>query len=300
MKNFLFFAALASCAIAASCNKNTVSSIASAGNESNEIIFETVGLAAGVDVKSVAETKSLSQFNVAATTDGTSSEEYAWASPHYVLFSEQSGSQNFTGNKFWPKDDPGFHFYASNANLNCTDGTTPTISATNTTDIVCAYLEKPTYKAPNQLTFKHIFARLGAVTINVPDKGYSFKSVEVSLTPLNGGTYSIKEGYGNTNAAGWSDTTTGTPLKIASAQGVNAASDEYLVPGEYTLTATYTLQKDLYEESFTKTGSVDIQGGKINNISVSVPTPESGSGAVDIIFTVSVAPWDNANVTATF
>lgn len=301
MKNFFFFAAAVSCAIAASCNKNTVAGTIPKGNEGgDEITFETKGLAAEVDVKSVAATESLTQFNVAATVDGKSSEEYAWASPHYVLFSKQSGSPDFAGNKFWPKDDPKFHFYASNVALNCTDGKTPTVTAANTTDIVCAYLAKPTFKASNALTFRHIFARLGTVTIAAPDKGYSFKSLAVSLTPVKGGTYSIKDGYGKTDATGWSGTSTGTALEIASAQGVNAASDEYLVPGKYTLTATYTLQKDLYEESFTKTGSVDIQGGKINNISASLPTPESGAGAVDIIFSVSVVAWDNADVNATF
>ena len=301
MKNFFFFAALAGCAIAASCNKNSVPGIAAGSNAgSDEIIFETKGLTAEVEVKSVTATESLTQFNVAATVDGTSSEEYVWASPHYVLFSKQGGSSNFTGNKFWPKSDPKFHFYASNVTLNCTNGTTPTVTAANTTDIVCAYLANPSYKASNTLTFRHIFARLGTVTIAAPDKGYSFKSVAVSLTPVKGGTYSIKDGYGKTDATGWSGTSTGTALKIASAQGVNAASDEYVVPGKYTLTTTYTLKKDLYEESFTKTGSVDIQGGKINNISASLPTPESGAGAVDIIFTVSVVAWDNADVNATF
>lgn len=301
MKNFFLFAALACCAITASCNKSTVSEITADSNEGgDEIIFETKGLTAEVDVKSVTTTESLTQFNVAATKDGTSSEEYAWASPHSVLFSKQSGSSNFAGNKFWPKDDPKFHFYASNVEMICTDGTTPKVSATASNDIVCAYLANPTFKASNALTFKHIFARLGVVTINEPGKGYSFKSVTVSLIPIKSGTYSIKDGYGKTDATGWSGTSTGTKLTIASAQGTNAASDEYLVPGKYDLTATYTLKKDLYEESFTKTGTVDIQGGKINNISASLPTPESSAGAVDIIFTVSVATWEKADVNASF
>lgn len=302
MKNFFLFAALIICPVAASCNKSAVSEITTGtnGEDGNEIIFGTKGLETEVDVKSITTTESLTQFNVAATIDGKSSEEYAWASPYYALFSKQSGSSNFAGNKFWPKDDPKFHFYASNATLNCTDGTTPTVTATTTDDIVCAYLANPSYKVPNILTFKHIFARLGTVTIAEPNQGYSIKSVEVTLTPIKGGTYSIKDGYGKTDASGWSDTSTGTMLTIASAQGTNAASDEDLVPGKYSLTATYTLKKDLYEESFTKTGSVDILGGKINNISASLPTPESGAGAVDIIFTVSVAAWENADVNASF
>ena len=301
MKNFFLFAAFAICAIAAACNRNTVPEGVTDSNGGNdEITFETKGLEAEVDVKSVTTTESLTQFNVAATKDGTSSEEYAWASPHSVLFSKQSGSSNFAGNKFWPKDDPKFHFYASNVEMICTDGTTPKVSATASNDIVCAYLANPSYKAPNILAFKHIFARLGTVTIAEPDKGYSFKSITVTLTPIKGGTYSIKDGYGKADASGWSGTSTGTMLTIASAQGINAASDEYLVPGKYTLKATYTLKKDLYEESFTKTGSVDILGGKINNISASLPTPESGAGAVDIIFTVSVAAWENADVNASF
>lgn len=301
MKNFFFFAALATCAIAAACNRNTAPEVVTSSNGGNdEITFETKGLIAEVDLKSVTETKSLTQFNVAATVDGKSSEEYAWASPHYVLFSKQSGSSSFAGNKFWPKDDPKFHFYASNIALNCTAGTMPTVTANNTTDVVCAYLANPSYKTSNTLIFKHIFARLGTVTIAAPDQGYSLKSVEVTLTPIKGGTYNIKDGYGKTDATGWSDTSTGTKLTIASAQGTNAASDEYLVPGKYDLTATYTLKKDLYEESFTKTGTVDIQGGKINNISASLPTPESSAGAVDIIFTVSVATWEKADVNASF
>lgn len=299
MKNFIFLAAFATCAIAASCNKNSTPELIGDDDNEKEIIFETKGVTASVDVKSVTAVESLTEFNVAATI-GTDSEKYAWESSYSVLFAKQNEGNDFAGGRFWPKDDPKFHFYASNVALTCTDGKTPTVAAENTTDIVCAYLATPSFKSSNTLTFKHVLARLGTVTITAPDNGYSFKSVSVSITPIKSGTYDIKTGNGKNDGTGWSNTTEGEALQIASAQGENAASDTYLVPGTYTLTAIYTLKKDLYEEQFKKTGHVNIQGGKINNISATLPLPDDGQGAVDIIFSISVSPWESANVSATF
>ena len=70
----------------------------------------------------------------------------------------------------------------------------------------------------------------------------------------------------------------------------------YLVPGSYTLTVSYTLTKGDWTQNFTKSASVTLVGGKINNISGTA----SGGNASEISLSVSLTPWGSNNITADF
>ena len=160
---------------------------------------------------------------------------------------------------------------------------------------MCAYIASPLWNQPNELTFEHIFARLGNVTVT-PPSGYTATSVNISFTPYISGNYNIK-------TKEWSnkETDSVSPLKtIASASGSNSGNDIWLVPGSYILTANYTLQKGsgggAYSESFTKTAEVVLQAGKINSIQTTLPD----GNATNISFSVTVTPWSNNNITAVF
>lgn len=224
-------------------------------------------------------------FNCSAVTGSAGSFVSAW---NNVSFSK--GSTYFEGGKFWPSADPSYKFFASNMDmLHGASGCT--INPTNEIDAVCAYLASPTYESPNALSFSHIFARIGNVTITAMD-GYTITNIHVRITPNIDGIYNIATGNGQTNGTGWSDLSAGSPTELANTTPGTKANDLYLVPGTYSITFAWTATKDNYTASFIKevTG-VSIVGGKVNAITAGLTGDASA-----IQFTVSVVDWGAGTV----
>jgi len=201
---------------------------------------------------------SLSSFYVSATNGSTSSETNVWSS---VQFTQVAGSSPavYKGSKVWPTSNPSYRFYASNVPLTYDQGGAR-VSATNATDVVVAYLavSNVTYKAKNTLTFKHIFARIGTVTVTA-ESPFTITNVNITITPVTGGTYRLF--YDD-----WFSTTQGSATTIASAAGANN-NDLYLKPGTYQLTASWTATNGSYTENFSnKTVNITLVEGKVNNI----------------------------------
>lgn len=268
------------------CNKNLVEG-PSVGAATDEVVFLTKGSGPSYNVTTkatVVDETSLntSGFNVSATTGAAGAETAVWTSQPFTL-----GEGVFSGNKWWPSTDPGYHFFASNAVLTYTaDGNT--FAASNDVDVVAAYLPSPTYKAVNTLQFEHVFARLGSVTITA-ESGYTISNVSVRITPKVSGTYNLKTGYGVTDgSAGWSNVTeAASPSVIASQVGANA-NDIYLVPGTYDLKVTWTATVGDYSQTFTDMpAEVSLTAGKVSSF-----TAELGGLAKEVQFRISVTPWD--------
>ena len=201
--------------------------------------------------------------------------------------------------KWWPNDDQSYRFFAtyptSYAMTFAAGG--PTISASNEHDIICAYKGDATYKSVNTLAFDHIFARLRTVTVSMIAP-YTISNMSIMITPKVSGTYNLYTGSGQTDGTGWSSTVDGTAVNIATAafsEGVSTTNNDiYLVPGTYTLSATWTATKDNYTQTFTnKTMDVALVAGKTNNITASL----TGDGT-EIKFGVNVSAWDDNNINA--
>ena len=201
--------------------------------------------------------------------------------------------------KWWPSSDESYRFFgvypASYTTIFASGG--PTIAATNANDILCAYKGDAAYKTVNTLAFEHIFARLCDVTVSMVSP-YTISNMSIMLTPKTGGTYNLYTGAGQTDGTGWSSTTTGSAVNIASeafSAGVSTTNNDiYLVPGTYTLSATWTATKDNYTQTFENiTKDVNLVGGKQNNITVSF----TGNGT-EIQFGVSVAEWGTESIAA--
>ena len=222
-----------------------------------------------------------SGFKVNCVTGTPGSETQVWSNASFT----KSGSV-FVGNHYWPASSTSYAFYASNASSMTFNAAGPTISATNTTDIVCAYLPSPNYKETNVLTFKHIFARLGSVTLTA-ESGYTISGISMTITPKTGGTYNLRTGHGQTDGTGWSSLTEGSATGIANATPGTKSNDIYLVPGDYEITATWTATKGGYSNTYTdRVYTASLVGGKVNTITASL-----GGDATDINFTVSVLSW---------
>ena len=252
---------------------------------------EGFDLADGFETKSVAVTNAgnLYSFYASATTGAAGAEVSSWPSTEFTKESDV-----YVGGKYWPLSDPGYHIYASNRPLTF-DANGTFIQASNDQDVVCAYQSSVAYKSANVLIFKHIFARIGTLTVTAKE-GYQISDVSIKLTPKTGGTYNLRTGEGHFEGTGWSNPTSGTAVELTNGTTGSKNSDLYLVPGIYILTATWTATRGEYVETFTsKTTTVNLVGNKITNLNTTL-----GGRAVAIQFNVTVTDWGNAAIVPEF
>lgn len=299
MKIYKYMTLVAIAALAfVSCNKEYT---APAPAEGDEIVFTT-----GAETRATEVTDSnLSTLYVTATT-GSNSETSAFTSAAFT----KSGSI-WKGGKYWPSSNPNYHFYIANTALTHTSAGA-TVSASNAnTDIVVDYIATPTFKAQNSVELEHIFAQVGTVKVKVKE-GYTASDIKISLQPKTSGTYNLKTNTwtpGNAGSATYILGSSSAGLNITTAGGSVSSSDNdlWLVPGAYVLTATYTITKDAFSKSYSKTATVTLVQGKNNNIgpttSGGVEQPNIGPDDEDVAeieFSVTVTPWENQHVDVNF
>jgi len=278
--------------MACSCNREGLDA-----GTMDEIVFDVDGVSIEAEVAtkvSVVTDADLTSngFAVNCVKGSAGSDTQVWSNAAFT----KSGTV-WKGDKWWPSSNQSYRFYAVYPSTTMTFAAGgPTIAATNASDFVCAYASAPTYKSSNVLTFNHIFARLKNMTVQALND-YSISNVTISITPKTGGTYNLYSGAGQTNGTGWSSLTSGSATNIANATPGTKTNDLYLVPGSYTLTASWTATKGEYTQTFTgKTVNVSLVAGKTNNITASLT-----GDATEIQFTVSVVAWaDNAVNAGTF
>lgn len=225
--------------------------------------------------ETVASTLNSNGIYVNCTQGSAGSETSVWSNVHFTY----SGG-TFSENKWWPASNPSYHFYASSSAIAHT-AAGATVAATNDADVVCAYSPNPTFAVTNTLVFNHIFARLGSVTFTA-SSGYTITGITATITPKTGGTYNLRTGA-------WSSVTTGSATSIANSTPGTKNNDIYLVPGTYTVTASWTATKGGYTKTFTdRTYDVELVAGYVNTLTASF-----GGNATDIQFTVGVEAWEN-------
>lgn len=276
MKNYL---SLVFCLVLCiSCTKTIPSYVSDMESSINArkvpIVFQT----APRETKSDVTTDDLITFHLVGTT-GTAGNESVVSDLNDVTFTRTT--DGFRSNeKFWPSTNPFYHFYAANTNVTfAADGCTVS-PANNYLDIVAAYLPNPTYAHDNTLTFNHIFAKMGTVTVN-SIYGYTLSNVSFSVKACKtGGTYNLR---------------TKTWSALSGSANVNVSdSGTLVVPGTYQFSVTYTYTRGAYVYSATKSCDVTLVQGKVNNITVTPPvTP-----ATPINFEVSVADWGTNSIIA--
>lgn len=196
---------------------------------------------------------SLPAFEVVCTNGPAGNEQLRWRA-NFVR-----SDSDYTGDQYWPLEDPSYHFYASNAPVSyAPEGCA--IVAANDRDIVGAFLESPQYKSRNNLAFKHLFARIGRFTVTA-EEGKTVSDVDIRLTPRSGGYYDLRHGT-------WSRITVEDPVCISPSGEGTRENDLYLVPGTYTLTASWTVWKRGFstrKEGFT--ADISLPAGEITDIS---------------------------------
>ena len=206
-------------------------------------------------------------FHVSATTGKIGNETEVWTNAAFTRMGNV-----FSGDKWWSPSDSSYHFYASNADL-IYHASGATVTASTDQDVVCAYLPTPSFQEPNELAFQHILARLGNVSMQGPEF-YNTTVSAVSITPYISGTYNLR-------TQEWSNLQPGQTILLSS------SNDIWCIPSYYTLTVQYTLSREDYTESFTKSTLIPLQAGKMSHLSGILPPGH----ATEIEFTVDVADW---------
>lgn len=280
-----------------------------AGDEISFIMGGDFATAVGTRSTTPVTTSNISAIYITATTE-SSSEEPAFTN---ALF-EKSVS-TWTGGKYWPATDPGYHFYAANLPIDHTSSGAIVSPGNADTDIVVAYLANPTFRQQNTLVMDHIFARIGTVGMKAP-AGYAVTDMKVSIRPITSGTYNLKNGRWTVRGAEQNATyilgnaTAGVTISTETSDETFTGPDNdlWLIPGEYVLTASYTLSKGNYSNDFTKTCTAILLQGKNNHVGPvvdgttgevipNIPTPDDVS---EITLGITVTPWEDHHIEAHF
>lgn len=315
MKKILYFLPLL--ALVASCNKSMDNNAPEfTSEESAQVVFRTRSAETRATGVSPVTTANLTAFNVIATS-GTSAQSLVWDDGAF------SGTPDgdFKGGKYWPSESVSWNFYASNAAMTVSgeDGARAVSIAVADcdNDIVADYLAGAAYKQSNPLVFEHILCQLGTVTMKAPET-FMVTNLKVYLTPIYSGSYSVQAVKGELDAdkrAGWTrgeasdafyvvgSANEGVDVPTSNNTYVSGDNDLWLVPGAYQMTASYTITKGDYTADATATANIVLQQGKNNNLGLNsnedpnIPAP---GDIQEIVFTVSVTEWSDAEVPMVF
>lgn len=280
MKKSIYLLLCAAVAVlGTSCQKDDLKSVSSA---KEQIVLSLADGSIDMNVATKAtEVSTLpSSLNLARTSGTWKSEKSENASSTFTI----TNSKIATG-WYQTATPTAYNYYVSNVAMTFDAGGS-TIVADNATDVIAGCTQGSSDSNTPSVTLNHVFARTATLTCNAQD-GYEISGIAWKIKSAGDvgtkGTYNIA-----TNT--WSSV---TPL---SEQEFTSSSDLYLIPGEYTVTVTYTLTKGGYSESFTKSGNVSLVSGKKNSITCTAV----GGDASGIELGVSLTGWGTNPCTLTF
>jgi len=287
MKHALFMAGIAVLAIA--CNKEKAAEFTPADESGRvPILFEIPVSEFSASTKAVTDvtTATLSSINVSATTGSAGSEEAKFTNATFT-----KGSSYYTGDQYWPSTNQNYHFYAANTDLQLVSGYEVISPTSAETDLVCSFLESPTYKTSNKITLSHIFARITNVTVEA-SSGYTLSDVSVKIYPLIpaiGTTYRLRD-------KSWQGTTQGAGIELTNGASGTKSNDFMFVPGKYKLKASWTASKGNYSQSFSVESSEQTFTAGVKT----AITCTMGGSASSINFTLAVNEWVSNTINVSF
>lgn len=209
-----------------------------------------------------------------------------------------------TSSYFWPSEETGrLSFYALNVNNTpvfkngVTAVTVPVAPADG--DVIAAFADSlaTLHGEPVTLDFRHVMARLFDIKLRTSDAAARAFVNSITITPAwDDGNYDFI-------AAKVTGITPGTAQSISvpsslefntTPKSVGQSSvDRLVVEGSVTVRINYTLKRNGYEATMTKTGVVNLPAGRKTTI-----TGVLADDARGIVFSVAVQPWTEAEIPA--
>ncbi|MGM9790844.1 MAG: hypothetical protein ACI3Y4_00400 [Candidatus Cryptobacteroides sp.] len=271
----LYAAPLLILGLAASCAK----SVEPENQDPKEIVLcvggDTIDMQVQTKTTAITDVPSSLYYSMTTGTLGSETSKKVSASGNV-------GSGKIATGVYQTLSPTSYNYYVSNAAI-AFSASGSTISAANTTDVIAGKVTSN--KTNPTVTLNHVFARTGGLTLN-SQSGYALSNVSWSIESISGGT----GGTYNIAKNNW------TSVTALSSTSLTETSDLYLVPGDYTLSVTYTLTKGDWNQTFTKKATVTLAAGNVNNITGTA----SGGNASEISISVTLTEWGTNNITATF
>lgn len=231
------------------------------------------GLIGSVDTKTSSVDAVPGAVYWGATTGSGGSQSTKWSSAYSGVY----GGAIYTG-RYQTASATSYNYYVSNINMSV--GANTTVYATNDTDVIVGYTAGSSSTNPS-VNLYHVFARTGSISVTTTNGSFSPSSYSIAgYSSINGtaGTYNLRTGE-------WSG------VSQLGNTGFNGSSDLYLIPGTYTIYVYGTYTRGDYSWTGTKSGTVTLTGGKVNNISMS--WPDMGT---EIVVSVSLTGWSSQTV----
>lgn len=242
-----------------------------------QIRFTAEGIETLVRTKTSAEVTELSSFKVMAKN----------AMNNRTIFNTTASKNGmyYLTDQIWPQSDEYYTFYASNKEIMLDSEGNPYVQSGGATETIAARFPHiaGSYKATNNLQFKHICARVGTVKVN-PQAECSISNVKLVIkNASHTGKYRLDNDS-------WVEKSGNRDTDITKPNG-EGDNDIYLTPGAYDFEVKYTLTKGSTSINLTKSAkNVELKGGYINNITM------TAIGAENIQLNVSIEPWVTSSI----
>ncbi len=292
----IFFAAVSVALATASCQKDSPASSSAIADSlpKTPIRFSVADDFAPLSGsrsfdEATLETLAESGMYVTATRGKAgSSETFYMENVHHTVTGNASSSTYF-----WPAGSGKLNFYALNVSKTpvIKDSRVTTSVSPSDGDVVLAFADstKTTPGSTVNLAFEHVFTRLYDIQLMTKDKAATATLEKVVITPkyndgvLDMATRSILSGEAGT---GQEMEITKSDVTYEMKSIGQPKIDRLLMPGELTMTVTYTLRRNGYVEKFTKSATVPFPAGYMITLSATLP-----DDAQAIKFNVSVETW---------
>lgn len=273
MRNLRYLLPAAVAVVLFSCNKSKEIPYYDTPTEIVLIVDDENSLHGSVETKTSEISSVPGALYWGATTGSGGSQSTKWSS----AYSGVSGGAIYTG-RYQTASATSYNYYISNVNMSI--GANTTVYATNDTDVVVGYTAGSSSTNPS-VNLYHVFARTGSISITTTNGTFYPSSYSIAgYSSINGtaGTYNIRTGE-------WSS------VSQLGSTGISSSSDYYLIPGTYTISVYGTYVRGDYSWTGTKSGTVTLTGGKVNNISMT--WPDMGT---EIVVSVSLTGWSSQTV----
>lgn len=207
------------------------------------------------DLTKASEVSSLpSSLNWLCTTGSAGSQTVRWGPSALPV----SGGRVATG-KYQNASPTTYNHYLSNVDMSVSDAGV-TVAADGSKDVIVGAATSSS--ATPAIALKHILARTGSVSVKLPEGASadcSIADLSVTIKAVTGGT----SGTYNFNTDSWSGVS-----GLGTATALTGSSDMYLVPGQYIVSASFTLKKGTGGWNVSRTGTITLKAGCINNITL--------------------------------
>lgn len=265
------------------------------------ITFSLMDMDAQVSTKAITDITStnIGSIYVSASSGTAGSAEAAWSTLNNSAVTINSSGSG-TSSAYWPASGS-LSFYATSWSIAKTIAASGATSAVTyeggTSDHVAGFASAVANKSSVAITMNHIYSRLYDIKL-ATTAGATATVNSVSVTPaLTKGTYTFRtNAWTSTSTAGSaiSIAPTTTAMTTTSTSIGQSAVDRTFIPGNVTISVTYTVTRSGFSKQYTKSAVVALPQGQKSTVTATL-----SDDASPISFTVTVTPWTTGNINAT-